>query len=121
MLTGRAPFLDTFHTVFPDNRLWMRWAGADRDDARIDIAWASWDAPSSTARVFAHPRVSGGWWAWALFRVAQVEGLVDVWLWGPEQADDSPADFLHFLAYADPSQSAENVGFSAELFPGRPQ
>ena len=116
MLTGRAPCLGPFRAVFPDNRLWMRWAEPDRDDAQIEIAWASWDAPSSTARVIARARVLDRWGAWALFRVAQVQGLVDVWLWGPEPADGSPADFLHLLVCADVWQRSEGLGLSVDPF-----
>ena len=105
MLLGQVPTLDPFRAVFADNRLWMRWAEPDRDDAQIEIASASMDAPSSSARVIARARVPDRWGAWALFRIAQVQGMVDLWLAGPTAADGSSPEVVRLPVYADVSQA----------------
>ena len=104
MLLGQVPTLDPFRALSSDTRLWMRLAEPDRDDAQIEIAWASMDAPSTAARVIARARGPDRWGAWALFRVAQVQGMVDLSLAGPASCDGR-AEVLHLRVCADVSQN----------------
>ena len=120
LLLGQVPTLDPFLALSSYTRLWMRWAEPDRDDPEIEIAWASMDAPSSMARVIARARVPDRWGAWALFRVAQVQGVVDLFLAEPASCDGR-AEVLHLLLCVDLSRCSEDFGLSVDPFPGRYQ
>ena len=109
LLLGQVPCLAPFRAVL-GARLWMRWRELepdhDLDRVQIEIAWASWDAPSSTAGVIARARVPDRSGAWALFRVAQAQGVVDLFLAGPASCEGR-AEVLHLLVCADVSQRSE--------------
>ena len=47
---------------------------------------------------------------WALFRVAQAQGVVDVLLAGPEPWDGSPAPYLHLLVFVDRFAACQDLG-----------
>ena len=57
--------------------------------------------------------------AWALYRLAEAQGLVDLLLVGSAAPDESPQEFLHLLVCADLSRRSEDFGLSVDPFPQR--
>ena len=121
LLLGQVPALDPFLALSPDTRLWLRWFEPDRDDAQIQIASSVGDERACTAHVLARASVPDRMGAWALFRLAEAQGLVDLLLAGPTAADGSPSEVLHLLVCADVSQRSEGLGLSVDPFSGRYQ
>ena len=90
IMLGQVPCIEPFRTLSPDTRLWMRWFERDRDDAQIEIAVSDADNEAvSCARVLARACVPERRGAWALFRVAQAQGVVDLALAGPTTAGEA--------------------------------
>ena len=130
MLVGQVRSLEPFRVLPPDTRLWeryaaiasgdepssedirlwMRWTEPDRADAEVAIAWASWDERAPAARVLARGAVPDRWGSWAVFCVAQVQGLVDVLLAGPAPCDGSPAPYRHLPVFVDLSMACKGLG-----------
>ena len=121
VLLGLVPSLEPFRALSPDTRLWLRWRATDRADAEVEIACAPCDAPAPRARRLARGAVLDRWGAWALLRVAQAQGVVDVMLAGPKPADDTAAPYLHLLAGVDLSAPCEALGLSPGVFSTRRQ
>ena len=119
MLAGQVPSLEPFLALPPDTRLWLRFVAPDRHDAAIEIASTSGEAPPSTARALARGAVLDRWGAWALLRVAQAQGVVDVMLAGTEPPDGAAAPTLHLLAGVDLSAGRDapdqSLGADASL------
>ena len=90
----------------------MRFVEADRDDAQIEIAWASRDAPSSAAQVLARGVVPDRWGVRALLQVGQAQGMVDILLAGSEPGDGSPVPYLHLLVSVDLKLSSNGPSHS---------
>ena len=114
MLLATVPTLDPFATLSADTRLWLRWVEPHRDDAQLEIASAARDEPPSTARALARAAMPDRWGAWALFRLAQVQGGVDLLLASPEPSDSSPAPFLKLPLCVDLSQPGDEPGVSPD-------
>ena len=57
--------------------------------------------------------------AWALYRLAEVQGLVALLLVGAAAPDGEPQEFLHVLVCADLSRRSEDFGLSVDPFPQR--
>ena len=57
--------------------------------------------------------------AWALYRLAESQGLVDLLLVGSAAPDESPQEVLHLLVCADLSRRSEDFGLSVVPFPQR--
>ena len=122
MLIGQVPMLDPFRALPPDARLWMRWVEPDLDDAQIEIAAeTSRDEGACTARVLARAYVPDRMGAWALYRLAETQGLLDLLLAGSDTPDASPQEVLHLLVCADLSQRSADLGLSVDPFPPRYQ
>ena len=114
IMLGQVPCLDPFRTLPADTRLWLRWIEPNRADAEIVIASSVGDESAPTARVLARACVPDRWGAWALFRVAQVQGVVDLRLAGPTTADGSSPEVLHLFVCADVSQHSQEFGSRAQ-------
>ena len=122
MILGQAPCIERFRALPPDTRLWMRWFEPDRDDAQIQIAASdAGDERAPTARVLARACVPDRMGAWALYRVAEAQGVVDLLLAGATPPDGSPSEVLHRLVCADLSHRSQELGLSVDPFPGRYQ
>ena len=116
LLLGQVPSLAPFRGL-RGARLWMRWVEPDLDDAQIEIAAeGSRDERPCTARVLARASVPDRAGAWALYRLAEAQGLVDLLLAGP---DASPQEALRLLVCADLSQRSSDLGLSVDPFPRR--
>ena len=50
----------------------------------------------------------------ALYRLAQVQGMVDLLLAGATSPDGKPSEVLHLLVCADRSQRSEVLGLSVD-------
>ena len=115
IMLGQVPCLEPFRTLPPDTRLWLRWFEPDRDDAQIEIAVSDKDDEAVTcARVLARACVPDRRGAWALFRVAQAQGVVDLALAGPTTVDGEASDVLHLFVCADVSQRSQEFGSRAQ-------
>ena len=115
LLLGEVSDLDPF-TGLRDARLWLRWREPDRDDAQIEIAVeTSRDDGAPTARVLARASLPDRFGAWAVYRLAGAQGLVDLFLAG---SDASPPEVLHLLVHADVSPP---LGLPVDPSPGRYQ
>ena len=69
-----------------------------------------------TARVVARAALSDRKRAWALYRLAEARGLVDLLLAGSAAPDGSPQEFLHLLLCADLSRRSEEFGCTPTRF-----
>ena len=113
---GRVPCIEPFRGALPpDIRLWMRWVESDRDNAQLEIASAPWDGPSYAAQVMARAVMPDRRDAWMLWRVAQVQGILDLFLAGP---DGGASEVLHLLVFANLSDLSAELGLSVVPFPG---
>ena len=112
MIIGQVPTLDPFRALPPDARLWMRWVEPpDLDDAQIEnAAQTSRDERPCTARVLARAAMPDRMGAWALYRLAEVQGLVDLLPAGSGAPDGSPQEYLSLLVCADLSQRSSDLG-----------
>ena len=61
------------------------------------------------------------WGAWALFRVAQAQGVVDLLLAGPALRDGSRSDVLHLLVCGDVTVRSDPSGLTVAPFRHRHQ
>ena len=121
LLLGQVPSLAAFRGL-RGARHWMRWVEPDRDDAQIEIdAQTSRDEAPCTARVLARAAMPDRMGAWALYRLAEVQGRVDLLLAGSDAPDASPQEFLHLLVCANLSQRSSDLGLSVDPFPRRYQ
>ena len=119
LLLGQVPTLSLFRAVL-GARLWMRWREPDRDDAQIEIAVEiSRDEGAPTARVLARASLPDRKRAWALYRLAEVQGLVDLFLAGSDAPAGSLQEVLHLLLCVDLSRCSEDLGLSPDPFPQR--
>ena len=110
IMLGQVPCLEPFRTLPADTRLWLRWFEPDRADAEMVIASSVGDESAPTARVLARACVPDRRGAWALFRVAQAQGVVDLALAGPTTADGSSPEVLHLFVRTAPSRGSPQVG-----------
>ena len=58
---------------------------------------------------------------WDLYRLAEVQGLVDLLLASSAACDGSESDVLHLRVCADLSRRSEDFGLSVDPFPARYQ
>ena len=90
------------------------------EGAQIEIAaQKSRDEGARTTRVVARAALTDRTRAWALYRLAEVQGLVDLLLAGSAAPDASPQEFLHLLVCTDLSRRSEDFGLSPDPFPKR--
>ena len=124
-IVGQVPSLAGFRGLRGAS-LWMRCVEPEEtspeetspEDAYIEIAAeTSSDEGARTARVVARAAMPDRK-AWALYRVVEVQGLVDLKLVG-SGAPGTPQEVLHLLVRADLSRRAAEYGLSAEPFPQR--
>ena len=100
----------------------MRWVETDLDDAQIEIAAeTSRDEGACTARVVARAAITDRKGAWPLYRVAEVQGLLELLLAGSDAPVGSPQEVLHLLVCANLSQRSADLGLSVDPFPRRYQ
>ena len=111
MLVGNVPSLAPFRALPLDAFLWMRWGAADlpaqggaNGRAFLELAAsASCAEGASNARVIARTALANPGDAWPVYLVAEVQGVVDLWLTGSDAPVGSPEAFLHLLASVAPS------------------
>ena len=105
-LLGQVPTLEPFRALPLTARLWLRWAqpeGAGLEQGHLEVGRASdRDAPAHTAQVIARAEVTDPWGSWALFRVAQIQGVIDLLLAGADAPVGVPSPYLHLIASVDP-------------------
>ena len=123
LLLGQAPTLAPFRALC-DARLWMQWVEPEEglEGAHIEIAaQTSCDERARTARVVARAALTDRKHAWALYRLAEAQGFVDLLLAGSDAPAGSPQEVLHLLVCADLSQRSSDLGLSVDPFPRRYQ
>lgn len=105
MLVGNVPSLAPFRALPLDAFLWMRWSDLPAQcGAFLELAASASRADSArTARVIARAALVNPRGAWAVYLVAEVQGVVDLWLTGSDAPAGSPEAFLHLLATVAPS------------------
>ena len=105
-LLGQVPTVGPFRELPLAARLWLRWAqpeGAGLEEGHLEVGVASdRDAPAHTAQVIARAEVTDHWGSWALFRVAQIQGVIDLLLAGADAPVGVPSPHLHLIASVDP-------------------
>ena len=125
MFLGQVPTLAPFLVLPRDARLWMRWAEPEETGlarAQVEIAaMTSRDEGARVARVIARAAVTDQEGAWALYRLAEVQGLVDLLLAGSASPGRNRRAFMHLLVCADLSRRSEDLGLSVDPFPARYQ
>ena len=86
--------------------------------AQIEIAAStSRDEEARVARVVARAAVTDRKGAWALYRLAEIRGLVDLLLVGPVPPGRNSRPFMHLLVCADLFRRSEDLGLSPDPFP----
>ena len=105
-LLGQVPTLGPFRALPLGTRLWLRWAQPEEaglEEGHLEVGVASdRDAPAHTAQVIARAEVTDHWGSWALFRVAQIQGEIDLLLAGADAPVRAPSPYLHLMASVDP-------------------
>ena len=125
LFIGQVPTLDPFRALSDETRLWMRWVEPEEpgsEDARIAIAAsAPRDERSRTARVVARATMTNRRVAWALYQLAEIQGLVDFHIFDSVPPDGSPGEFMHWLVCADLSRRSAEFGLALDPFPNHYQ
>ena len=86
--------------------------------AKIEIAVStSRDGGAFVARVVARAAVTDRKGAWALYRLAEAQGLVDFVLAGAASPGRNRRAFMHLLVCADLSRRYKELGLSPDPFP----
>lgn len=121
MCLGQVPTLAPFLALRCDARLWMRWVEPEETGlggAKIEIAVStSRDGGAFVARVVARAAVTDRKGAWALYRLAEAQGLVDFVLAGAASPGRNRRAFMHLLVCADLSRRYKELGLSPDPFP----
>ena len=125
LLVVQIPTLNPILSLGPDVRLWMRWAEPEEtglDGARIEIAAStSRDEKARTARVIVRTAPITRTGARAMYRLIEMQGLVDLQVFGPDPSHESSPKMIHLLVCADLSQRSADLGLSVDPFPRRYQ
>ena len=107
MLLAQVPTLAPLRTLPLGEFLWVRWV--DRSglgEASIElVASSSPDEGAGNGRVLARAAVTEPRGTWALYRIAEVQGVVDFFVAGSDAPAGSPEAFLHLLASVYPCSS----------------
>ena len=121
LLLGRVPTLVPFRALGDDTRLWMRWVepeGPGSEGARLEVAAATpRDERTRTARVVARATVTDHAEVWDVYQRAEIQGLVDLFIFDSVAADGAPREFMHWLVCADLSRRSAEFGLSVDPFP----
>lgn len=124
---GRAILIGQVDTLSPmltpggrDVRLWMRWVEPEEtgvEGARIEFAMSTRrDEKSRTARVIARAAIVHRGMR-SLYRLLEVQGLVDLWVCAPPAPDGSLHKVVTWLVCADLSQRSAMYGLATDPFP----
>ena len=121
MFLGQVPTLAPFLALHRDARLWMRWAEPEETGlggAQIEIAASNAsDQEARVARVVARAAVTVRKGTWALYRLAETQGVVDLLLAGSASSGCNSRAFMHLLVCADLSRRYEDFGLPPDPFP----
>ncbi|MDD9981147.1 MAG: hypothetical protein OXU81_07275 [Gammaproteobacteria bacterium] len=120
LLIGQVHPLSPMLNPRSDVRLWMRWvesqeAGVER--ARIEFAESTRrDEENRTAWIVARAAiVQRG--ASCIYRLLEIQGLVDLWVSAPPAPDGSLRQVVPWLACADLSRRSARYGLATTPFP----
>ena len=118
---GQVPTLEPFRALPPDARLWVRWAEPEEtglEGARIELAATTeHDERARTARVIACAAPLDPAGAGAVYRLAEVQGLVDLLLAGPASPNGAQPEIMCWPVCADLSRRSAQYGLSVDPFP----
>lgn len=115
------------HTLSPmlaprdDVRLWMRWAESEEtgvEDAGLQFAQSTLrDEENRTARVVARAAMVDRMQASCIYRLLEIQGLIDLWVSAPPAPDGSLHNVVAWLACADLSRRSARYGLATDPFP----
>lgn len=104
VLLGQVPTLAPLRALPLDAFLWIRWVDAPVGSSIDVVASMSPDEVAANARVIARAALTNPRGARALYRVAEVQGVGDLFLADSGAPAGAREPFLHLLASVAPSQ-----------------
>ena len=123
LLVGQVLPRDGFSELSGDTRIWMRWAEPEDtglDGPRIEFAAATpSDEAARTARVIARAALANPRIARSVYKVLEMQGLIDLLLVGPNAQDGSCSEIIHELVCADLTRRSTQYGLPVHHFPER--